>query len=53
MENQCCLCWEKEDLWKCETCGEYYCQIHWHQTVLGKNVECSACERRRLEQEVT
>ena len=48
---QCCLCGEAEDLWECETCGEYYCQKHWHETSLGRNVECSGCEKRRKEEE--
>ena len=34
-------------LWKCETCGELFCETHWHQTSKGKNVECSGCEGKR------
>ncbi len=51
--EQCCLCGESEDLWECDTCGESYCQTHWHQTELGKNIECSGCERKRLEESET
>ncbi len=47
MTEQCCLCDETEDLWECGTCGEMFCQTHWHETMLGKNVECSTCERKR------
>ncbi len=36
--------------WVCETCGETYCSFHNHQTSKGDNVECSACERTRIEQ---
>lgn len=36
-------------LWECSTCGESFCQTHWHQTDLGYEVECVACERERLE----
>lgn len=35
------------DLWECRTCGEEFCQTHWHQTDLGHEVECVACERLR------
>lgn len=35
------------ELWECQTCGEQYCQTHWHETELGRNVECVACERAR------
>lgn len=45
MGEQCCLCEETEDLWECETCGEMFCLDHWHETSLGKNIECSTCER--------
>lgn len=34
-------------LWRCKTCGEHYCQMHWHQTSKGHNVECVACEFAR------
>ena len=45
-------CYYKEDccdgeLWECETCHEHYCEVHWHETDLGRNVECVACERER------
>ena len=39
------------ELWQCQTCKEHYCQAHFHQTSLGENVECVACERERLEKE--
>jgi hypothetical protein len=32
------------ELWTCETCGERFCQYHWHQTDKGTNVECAGCE---------
>src|SRR6185436_4196170 len=35
------------DLWECQTCGELYCQAHWHSTAKGENVECVACEFAR------
>jgi len=35
-------------LWQCQTCKEYYCHFHYHQTSLGYCVECVACERERL-----
>lgn len=35
--------------WRCLTCGETYCEEHWHRTDLGENVECVACERERLD----
>ena len=37
--------------WKCRTCGERFCQTHWHETSKGKNVECVACEGARKERE--
>jgi len=43
----CCMCGSKEGLWRCKTCGEWYCETHWHVTEKGKNVECSYCESRR------
>lgn len=39
------------DLWTCQSCGEQFCQTHWHQTDKGTNVECVACERVRREQQ--
>jgi hypothetical protein len=39
------------ELWVCDSCKEEYCQTHWHVTELGKNVECVACERERLERQ--
>lgn len=38
-------------LWTCKTCGERYCQTHWHETSKGQNVECVACERERIDAE--
>lgn len=36
------------DLWRCQTCGEFYCSGgHNHHTAKGTNVECVACERER------
>ena len=35
-------------LWRCKTCGEWFCETHWHETDLGRNVECVACERKRV-----
>lgn len=35
--------------WSCLTCGETFCEEHFHRTDLGENVECVACERERLE----
>lgn len=32
------------DLWQCKTCGEWFCQTHFHVTDKGRNVECVACE---------
>jgi hypothetical protein len=39
------------ELWECETCGEWYCEYHWHQTSKGYCVECAACEYSREEAE--
>lgn len=36
------------DTWQCITCGEHFCQTHWHETELGDNVECVACETSRI-----
>ena len=36
-----------DELWKCLTCGEWFCSAHNHITNLGENVECVACERTR------
>lgn len=33
--------------WSCRTCGEEFCQTHFHTTQLGVNVECPACEAGR------
>lgn len=38
-------------LWQCQTCREYYCHLHFHQTSLGYCVECVACEQERLSKE--
>lgn len=38
-------------LWMCETCKQYYCTEHWHETDQGHNVECVACERERKERD--
>ena len=35
--------------WQCATCLSLYCQTHFHQTNLGTNVECVACERERMD----
>lgn len=36
------------ETWQCRTCGESYCsEGHSHNTELGQNVECVACERSR------
>ena len=48
MNANCNLCGEAYDTWECQSCGETYCQTHWHETELGMNVECSSCERKRL-----
>ena len=37
------------ELWQCETCEEWYCEIHWHETIKGHCVECCACEIARKE----
>lgn len=36
------------EVWQCKTCKEWYCNEHWHETELGRNVECVACEGIRL-----
>lgn len=41
----------KGELWQCQTCGELFCQTHWHETSKGRNVECVACERQRRRRE--
>lgn len=38
-------------LWTCRTCKNKYCQLHWHETSKGRNVECVVCERERKEAE--
>lgn len=38
-------------LWTCQTCGEKFCQYHFHETTAGYNVECAGCEYNRKEQE--
>lgn len=35
------------ECWQCLTCNEYFCETHWHETTLGRNVECVACEYTR------
>lgn len=35
------------ELWECGTCGEQFCDQHWHETDKGKNAECVGCERER------
>lgn len=42
-DNELC----EGELWECETCGELYCQFHSHDTAMGCDVECVACERER------
>lgn len=37
--------------WTCKSCGEDFCETHFHYTSLGKNVECRVCEIKRLELE--
>lgn len=39
------------ELWECETCGEWFCELHFHETSKGRNVECVGCERERKEAE--
>lgn len=34
-------------LWQCQTCQDWFCHYHWHETSKGKNVECAACEYMR------
>lgn len=31
-------------LWTCQTCGDRFCETHFHVTAKGRNVECCACE---------
>ena len=50
MNEICGLCGNVAT-WSCKTCGEYYCEMHWHETSEGKNVECSVCETKRLKQD--
>ncbi len=50
--NTCCLC-GSEETWECLTCGEVFCETHWHFTSEGTNVECTDCERAREETEST
>jgi hypothetical protein len=45
------LCDYEQGLWQCQTCKEWFCFAHSHTTEKGKNVECVACERARVEQE--
>lgn len=47
----CSLCGSTEDLWQCQTCHEWYCGEHWHDTTLGYCVECVVCEHAREETE--
>lgn len=37
-----------QGLWQCQTCGEWYCYYHDHDTELGYCVECCVCEETRL-----
>lgn len=37
-------------LWKCVGCGAHFCQEHWHASSKGRNLECLACEYRRLDE---
>lgn len=39
------------ETWECETCGETFCDFHFHDTDKGHNVECVACERSRKDAE--
>jgi hypothetical protein len=34
-------------LWQCQTCKEWFCEAHWHDTALGYCIECAACEYER------
>lgn len=38
-----------DDLWQCQTCKEWFCDSHFHDTALGYCVECAACEYERIE----
>lgn len=40
-----CVC--EGPLWQCQTCGEWFCDFHYHETSLGYCVECVSCERAR------
>lgn len=44
-------CDYRQGVWQCQTCKEWYCYYHDHDTALGYCVECVACERERLERE--
>lgn len=37
-----------EPMWQCQTCSDWFCQFHGHATSQGKNVECVACEGKRI-----
>ena len=52
MANKCYFddhgnCDYSDDLWQCQTCKEWFCHYHWHETDRGRNVECVACEYNR------
>ena len=38
-------------IWTCQSCGEDFCDFHFHETEKGLNVECVVCEQSRLEEE--
>jgi len=44
-DNSC-----SDALWMCEDCEDWFCGRHSHTTMLGKDVECAACERARIEE---
>lgn len=37
--------------WQCETCDDWFCQLHTHTTDKGKDVECAGCEYNRPDYE--
>jgi len=40
-----------DELWQCQTCKEWFCDVHSHSTDLGECVECCVCELKRLKRE--
>jgi len=49
--NRCSLCGNLIRVWRCETCGKYYCSYHTHITSKGTNIECLECEEERKRNE--